>query len=479
MLFNSFEYLLFLPIVFTLYWLLKNHYRWQNVLILIASYVFYGWWDWKFLLLIAFSTGLSYGGALLIEHEREKGKQRATYWTCTVSIVLNLAVLCVFKYYNFFVDNLIALFPSLFGAHRSSLLIHVVLPVGISFYTLQSVAYVIDVYKHKIQATKDAVAFFSFVSFFPQLVAGPIERANNLLPQFLRPRTFDYAVAVDGCRRILWGLFKKLVIADNCAVYVNEVWQDFGSQSTGTLLLCAVLFTLQIYGDFSGYSDIAIGSARLLGVKLMDNFRMPFFSRNMAEFWRRWHISLNSWFSDYVYIPLGGSREGKAKHLRNIFIVFLLSGLWHGANWTFIVWGLFLALCFVPIILGGKPKTDWRVLEQRRSLSTWMHTLLTFILFTISLIIFRAPDISTAFEYFLSIGRCSLGEIDYSPHLLNPTLIAILFMLVMEWTMRFRAHPLDLSEKCPTVLRLAIYYLLITALVLFSGQSQTFIYFQF
>lgn len=479
MLFNSFEYLIFMPLVFALYWLLKDHYRWQNVLILVASYIFYGWWDWKFLLLIAFSSGISYAGALMIEYWRDRGSQRLSYWSSFVSVTLNMAVLCVFKYYNFFLDNIISLFPSLLESHRSTLLIHVVLPVGISFYTLQSAAYVIDVYRGKVQPTKDIVAFFSFVSFFPQLVAGPIERANNLLPQFLQPRRFDYAMAVDGCRRILWGLFKKLVIADNCAVYVNEVWQDFGSQGVGTLLLCSLLFLFQIYGDFSGYSDIAIGSARLMGIRIMDNFRMPFFSRNMAEFWRRWHISLNTWFADYVYIPLGGSRCGKAKHLRNIFFVFLLSGLWHGANWTFVIWGLFLAVCFVPTVLQRENKKKWREMEQHRSLKVWLYTLVTFLLVVVSFIFFRAPNIGSAIDFFCRIGEFSTVSTYYPRHLLNPTLLAVVFMLVMEWTMRFRAHPLDLSDKCPGALRIAIYYMLLAALVLFSGQPQSFIYFQF
>lgn len=479
MLFNSFEYLIFMPLVFALYWLLKDHYRWQNVLILVASYIFYGWWDWKFLLLIAFSSGISYAGALMIEHWRKKGPLRMSYWSCFTSVTLNLAVLCVFKYYNFFIDNIINIFPSLLETHRSTLLIHVVLPVGISFYTLQSAAYVIDVYRGKVQATKDVVAFFSFVSFFPQLVAGPIERANNLLPQFLQPRRFDYAMAVDGCRRILWGLFKKLVIADNCAVYVNEVWHDFGSQGVSTLLLCSLLFVFQIYGDFSGYSDIAIGSARLMGIKIMDNFRMPFFSRNMAEFWRRWHISLNTWFADYVYIPMGGSRCSKMKHLRNILFVFLLSGLWHGANWTYVMWGLFLAVCFIPTVFRRGPKQDWRILEKHRSASDWVHTLLTFVLVMISLIIFRAPDINSLIDFFCKIGEFSMVPIYYPSHLLNYTLSAVVFMMVMEWTMRFRAHPLDFSEKWPRVVRVAIYYILMATIVLFSGQSQTFIYFQF
>ena len=370
MLFNSFEYLLFLSIVFATYWLLRNHLKLQNLFVVIASYVFYGWWDYKFLLLIAFTSLCSYASGLLIDKSKRcivygvRCINWAKFWLIT-NIVINLGILAVFKYYDFFVSE----FGALFGISTDSLLLRIILPVGISFYTFQALSYSIDVYRGNIKPTKDIIAFFAFISFFPQLVAGPIERATNLLPQFLQKRTFSYEQGVDGMRQILWGLFKKVVIADNCAMYVDQVWATYDTQSGSTLLLAAVLFTFQIYGDFSGYSDIAIGTAKLFGIKLMRNFNNPYFSRDIAEFWRRWHISLTSWFRDYVYIPLAGSRpnvvysvwctvESKKKLIvaRNVMIVFLICGLWHGANWTYLVWGLYNVLLFLPLILLGKSK---------------------------------------------------------------------------------------------------------------------------
>ncbi len=368
MLFNSIQFALFLPIVFLLYWFVfdrfisksKYQLRLQNAFVVVASYVFYGWWDWRFLLLIAFTSFCSWGSGMLMQRVENQqidpnltggGKsleinklQRRKKLITTANIVLNLLILAIFKYYDFFVTE----FAQLFHISTDGLLLKVILPVGISFYTFQALSYSIDVYRGKIEPTKDIVAFFAFISFFPQLVAGPIERATNLLPQFLKKREFDYDTAVDGMRQILWGLFKKIVVADNCAVFVDEVFKTYTYQSGSTLLLAAIFFTFQIYGDFSGYSDIAIGTAKLFGIKLMRNFNVPYFSRDIAEFWRRWHISLTTWFRDYVYIPLGGSRVSKAKVVRNTFIIFLLSGFWHGANWTFIAWGAYHAILFLP-----------------------------------------------------------------------------------------------------------------------------------
>ncbi len=354
MLFNSFEFLLFLPIVFLLYWFVFGSYapKWfawlsnlkmQNFFIIVVSYIFYGWWDWRFLLLIALTTICSYVSGILISrvsspqptnnHDTPPPthfarKSKIYLWS---NIVLNLGILAFFKYFNFFVQSFVDAFAGL-GIMLHATTLHIILPIGISFYTFQALSYSIDVYKGKIEATRDIVAFFAFVSFFPQLVAGPIERATNLLPQFQKPRTFDYDKAVDGCRQMLWGFFKKIVIADNCAVYVNQVFESYQDQTGSTLLLAAILFTFQIYGDFSGYSDIAIGCARLFGINLKRNFNVPYFSRDIAEFWRRWHISLTTWFRDYIYIPLGGSRTTKTKVIRNTFIIFLVSGFWHGAN---------------------------------------------------------------------------------------------------------------------------------------------------
>ena len=352
MLFNSFEFMLFLPIVFLLYWFVFKPRRLQNLFLVVASYVFYGWWDWRFLLLIALTSACSYASGLLLEHY--EGRRKAQKIVSASNIVLNLLILGVFKYYNFFVESLESLFASLFNYHLDWITINVILPVGISFYTFQALSYTIDVYQKKLPATHDIVEFFAYISFFPQLVAGPIERATNLLPQFQKERQFDYAKAVDGCRQMLWGFFKKLVIADNCAYAVNEYWNSYPYLPGFSIFFLGVMFTFQIYCDFSGYSDIAIGCARLFGFKLMRNFNYPYFSRSIPEFWRRWHISLMTWFRDYIYFPLGGSRCAKWKVIRNTMIVFLVSGLWHGANmaWSkldFYVLGIISCLLNRPI----------------------------------------------------------------------------------------------------------------------------------
>ena len=350
MLFNSLEFALFLPIVFLLYWFVfdyalrecRHQLKWQNAFVLAASYVFYGWWDWRFLLLIAFTSLCSWGSGLLIQRSNNQsaGTKRAKRWMM-LNIVVNLLILAVFKYYDFFVTE----FCTLFHLSSEGLLIRVILPVGISFYTFQALSYSIDVYRGKMEPTRDIIAFFAFIGFFPQLVAGPIERATNLLPQFLQKREFNYEQAADGMRQILWGLFKKIVIADTCAIYVNQVFSTYNSQPGSALLIAAVLFTFQIYGDFSGYSDIAIGTAKLFGIRLMRNFNNPYFSRDIAEFWRRWHISLTTWFRDYVYIPLGGSRVEKAKIIRNTFVIFLLSA--YGMEPTgHILLGALTTLCY-------------------------------------------------------------------------------------------------------------------------------------
>lgn len=340
MLFNSFEFLLFLPIVFILYWFVFRQRRWQNFLIVIASYVFYGWWNWKFLILIALTSTCSFASGITLE--RFGKDRRIQKWISASNIILNLAILGVFKYYDFFVGSLQSAIAHL-GYNLDFVTLNLVLPVGISFYTFQALSYTIDVYRGKIKATHDPIEFFAFISFFPQLVAGPIERATNLLPQFQSNRTFDYSKAVDGCQQMLWGFFKKLVVADACAGVVNQFWDSYSTLPGFTMFLLGVFFTMQIYCDFSGYSDIAIGCARLFGLNLMRNFDVPYFSRSIPEFWRRWHISLTTWFRDYIYFPLGGSRCSKAKTIRNIFIVWGISGLWHGANWTFVCWGLFHA----------------------------------------------------------------------------------------------------------------------------------------
>ena len=467
MLFNSIEYLLFLPVVFAIYWLLRNHLRLQNLFVVLASYLFYGWWDYKFLLLIAFTSLCSYASGLLIHKSQITNDQSpiANLWL-VANIVINLGILAAFKYYDFFVSE----FGALFGISTESLLLRIILPVGISFYTFQALSYSIDVYRGNIKPTKDIIAFFAFISFFPQLVAGPIERATNLLPQFLQKRTFSYEQGVDGMRQILWGLFKKIVIADNCAMYVDQVWATHDTQSGSTLLLAAILFTFQIYGDFSGYSDIAIGTAKLFGIKLMRNFNNPYFSRDIAEFWRRWHISLTTWFRDYVYIPMGGNRQGLSRTVFNTLIVFLICGLWHGANWTYLVWGLYNVLLFLPLIMLGKSKRYkdspliWQQLPQM---------LLTFVLVTIGWIIFRAPSLSEAWGYVCAMTNLS----EAAPTLPITQWIGIIFglftMIAFEWSSRN-------SEQAPVPHRWWVYYLLIAAIWWYAPSFGTdFIYFQF
>ena len=378
-LFNSIEFIFFLPIIFLLYWLANKNLKWQNCLVILASYIFYGWWDVRFLLLIILTSAFCFVSGLLIEQaEGHRNKQKIIN---TINILLNIGILGTFKYFDFFSANIkVALNALGFGPDWITL--DILLPVGISFYTLQALSYSIDVYQKKISACHDPVAFFAFVSFFPQLVAGPIERATGLLPQFYKQRTFDYHKAIDGCQQMLWGFFKKMIIADNCAIAVNEIWNSYQYQSSFTLLLGGILFAFQIYGDFSGYSDIAIGCSRLFGIDLMKNFNYPYFSRDISEFWRRWHISLSTWFRDYIYIPLGGSRCQKTKAIRNTFIIFIISGLWHGANWTFIVWGIYHALLFIPLLLLNKNRryTKNIVAEGKLlpSLKETVQVLLTF-----------------------------------------------------------------------------------------------------
>ena len=412
------------------------------------------------------------------------------------NIVLNLAILGFFKYYNFFVDSFIDLF-ALFGITLHSSTLSIILPVGISFYTFQALSYSIDVYRKKIEPTKDIVAFFAFVSFFPQLVAGPIERATNLLPQFYTSRKFDYDTVVDGMRQILWGLFKKIVVADNCAIYVNEVFADYTNLSGSTLLLGAIFFAFQIYGDFSGYSDIAIGTAKLFGIKLLRNFNVPYFSRDIAEFWRRWHISLNTWFVDYLYIPLGGSRPyvspdskypeltKKAKVIRNTFAIFLTSGLWHGANWTFVAWGAYHALLFIPLILLGKNKrfTDTvatgRILPNIREV---FQMLLTFILVVIGWVFFRAETITDAFAYLGGIFNSSLLSVPWlmTKSFYIPLFIGILLMMIIEYLHRHEAHTFTLNEINKSYIKWCIYYFLIIYIYTCQVSEEIqFIYFQF
>ena len=486
MLFNSFEFLLFLPLVFAAYWLLARRLRLQNLFVLVASYVFYGWWDWRFLLLIAFTSGWSYVVGVL-ELRREGRGLRGSKALLAISLLVNLGILAYFKYCNFFIDSLEALLHGLgFAAapHLGLSSLQIVLPVGISFYTFQALSYTIDVYRRQVRPTRDPIAFFAFISFFPQLVAGPIERASNLLPQFLRPRAFVYADAVDGCRQMLWGFFKKCVVADNCAVVANHLLNvDGGVQANGLAVwLGVLLFTIQIYGDFSGYSDIAIGCSRLFGVKLMRNFAFPYFARDIAEFWRRWHMSLTTWFRDYLYIPLGGSRCAKWKQVRNTFAIFLVSGLWHGANWTFVLWGLFHALLFLPLLLGGRNRRNLDGVAAERALPTPREVgqmALTFLLALLGWTLFRAQSAGEACQWFSAMfNPASFGALHGLPRELAVALIGAAAMLADEWFCRRGEHGLTRLPSS-VVLRWAVYFALLWVVLFYCPGTQTFIYFQF
>ena len=483
MLFNSLDFAIFLPIVFLLYWFFANkNLKLQNFLIVVASYLFYGWWDWRFLSLILFSTLVDYTIGRKLSTGENQTKRKILLWT---SLLVNLGFLGFFKYYNFFLDNFVTAF-SFFGHPINPQGLNIILPVGISFYTFQTLSYTIDVYRKKLEPTKDFIAFTAFVSFFPQLVAGPIERATHLLPQFYKKRTFQYEKAVDGLRQILWGLFKKMVIADNAAQIANEIFNNSGDYSGSTLLLGALFFTFQIYGDFSGYSDIAIGTSRLFGFDLMQNFNFPYFSRDIAEFWRRWHISLSTWFRDYLYIPLGGSRGGTWMKVRNTFIIFIVSGFWHGANWTFIVWGALNAIYFLPLLLLKKNRVNTNTVAEGRFLPSpkeFFQMSITFSLTVLAWIFFRAENMEHALSYLSSIFSKSLFSIPYAfglgVNIIILTTLFIIILIIVEWFGRNKKYALEFNKKLNPFYQWTLFYFIAIIIFLFGQRQQDFIYFQF
>ncbi|WP_226389026.1 MBOAT family O-acyltransferase [Penaeicola halotolerans] len=477
MIFNSLEFAIFLPLVFLAYWFIFNRsIQARNVFLLVISYIFYGWWDWRFLGLIAFSSVVDYWAGIRIASTTTLKTKKAFLW---LSLGVNLGLLGLFKYFNFFMTSLAEGLSQL-GIHADPFTLNVILPVGISFYTFQTMSYSIDVYRGQLTPTKDPIAFFAYVSFFPQLVAGPIERAVNLLPQFAVKHRFSYEQGAAGMRLILWGLFKKVVIADNCAIYVNQIFDNYQTASSLELILGAVLFAFQIYGDFSGYSDIAIGTAKLFGFDLMVNFRTPYFSRDIAEFWRRWHISLSTWFRDYVYIPLGGSRVSKGRAIFNTFVIFIVSGFWHGANWTFIVWGALNALYFLPLLLRGKNRNNLDTVAEGRylpNLKEFLQLSLTFALTCIAWVFFRAENVSAAWGY---LG--GMFQNDFTLTLVNRNFHFVMLMIgawiVLEWITRVCNIPFQNQRG---LLRRAFDFVLLLAVLTMgpSGQNLEFIYFQF
>jgi alginate O-acetyltransferase complex protein AlgI len=482
MLFNSIEFAVFLPTVFVAYWFVfARSLRWRNLFLWAVSYLFYGWWDWRFLLLIALSSGVDYWVALIIAREENEVRRRRIL---TFSLLGNLGLLGLFKYFDFFVESLEQALGAA-GVDTPRLRLGLVLPVGISFYTFQSLSYTIDVYRRQLEPCRDPVKFFAFVSFFPQLVAGPIERAGNLLAQFDRVAPFDEAAARDGGRQILWGLFKKMLIADNASRIVDGIFTNYGERSGAELAAGAVFFSFQIYGDFSGYSDIALGTAKLFGFRLNPNFSYPYFSRDIAEFWRRWHISLTTWFKDYVYIPLGGSRGSRYRNVRNVMIVFLLSGLWHGASWTYVVWGALNGILFLPLLLGSRNRRHLDHAGAGRRLPApgeALRMLATFFAVTLTWVFFRAPSLEVALGYLAGLADATRWRVAPAPAAVNNWLMVgslIGIMLAVEWRDRRREHGLDLTDE-PRWLRWSVYPALIVSFFLFAVfDSDGFIYFQF
>lgn len=486
--FNSIQFALFLPIVFLLYWLVfdklieKSRYQlqMQNAFVVLASYVFYGWWNKHFLVLIFFTSFSSWLSGLLIENAKTS---KASKTWMVVNIVVNIGILAFFKYYNFFITE----FCQAFHFQSNKALLKVILPAGISFYTFQAVSYSVDVYRKKSEATRDILAFFAFISFFPQLVAGPIERATNLLPQFLRKREFDQQQATDGMRQFLWGLFKKTVVADNCALHVSSVfyWSSRTVIPGSDLLLAAILFSFQIYADFSGYSDMAIGTSKLFGVKLMQNFKFPYFSRDMAEFWRRWHISLNSWFRDYVYIPLGGSRVKKPIVVRNIFVVFLLSAMWHGAGLNYILWGVYHAVLLILFFLSGKNRKYRDVVGSGRllpNLKELCQMTFTFLLVTFGRIMYCSGSLQGFYHY--AAGMAQWGTFHavsrfFTQSDMWPINLFICLMLAVEWLQRDKEFGLDIQFIKYGWIRWAVYLAVSVMIIMVGGLPEPFVYFQF
>ncbi len=483
MLFNSLDFFIFLPIVFILYWFVfykKNQI--QNSFLLFVSYVFYGLWDWRFLLLILASTLVDFFVGQAIYTSKSKKERKRWLW---VSVIFNIGLLGFFKYYNFFIDSWID-FLSFFGNDvKSTWTLQIILPVGISFYTFQTMSYSLDIYYKRLSPTKDFISFATFVSFFPQLVAGPIERASNLLSQITTKRVFNYTQCTDGLKLILWGLFKKVVIADSIAPIVDDIFANYNDYSASTLIMGVSLFSFQVYGDFSGYSDIAIGTAKLFGIELMSNFKFPNFSRNVAEYWQRWHVSLSTWFRHYVYIPLGGSRVSTLKSIRNIIIIFLVSGFWHGANWTFIVWGGIHAIFYIPVFLMGRNRIYMNtVVAENRwlpSLTEITQIILTFFLVTFSRVFFRSQSITDALGFLEQIYSNFYYETYQHPlgyRMIDYFILLGIFVLYEYRIRKDERAPFKFTSKS---VRFLIYVLVVLGMLLFFDDSvdRSFIYFQF
>lgn len=477
MTFTTPTFLIFFAFVYSLYWALGR--KGQNLLILVSSLIFYGWWDWRFLFVLLFNAGIDFAVALaLMRTESPRGRKQLL----GVSLLTNLGVLCFFKYCNFFIDSFTNA-ATMLGLPVHSFTLGVILPIGISFYTFQALSYTIDVYRRRLPAITDAVAYFSFITFFPHMVAGPIQQAKHLLVQFEHERHFRWGESVDGARQMLWGFFKKMVIADNLAPVVAYPYTNPTSATGWELLLATYCFAFQIYCDFSGYTDIAIGCARMFDLHMTRNFAYPYFARTIPEFWRRWHITLSTWFREYLYIPLGGNRVGPWRRQFNVVIVFAVSGFWHGANWTFIIWGLLHASYFLAyqVVLGdGAADGQGPVGGEGRlpSLRSLAAMVLTFHLTCLGWIFFRANSLGDALLVVHKIGASLL-----SGRFVNPggksAVLLIGMLLAIEWLGRRSSHPLHL-DPWPWPARWAAYYVLVASILLFANVNYIpFIYFQF
>jgi alginate O-acetyltransferase complex protein AlgI len=478
MIFTSAQFVIFFSLFFLLYWIVFNkNLQLQNIFILLGSYLFYAWWDWRFLFLLIASSGLNYFLGIWIAKSKSQKHRNILLW---IGLIQGLGSLLFFKYYNFFIESFIASF-SRFNVSLDIHTLNIILPLGISFYTFKTISYLLDIKKGKIEPTFNWVIFFSYVAFFPGLLAGPIDRPKTLIPQLTKLRVFNYAQASDGMRQILWGVFKKVVIADNCAAFTNMVWDNYQTASASTLLFSAFLYTVQIYADFSGYSDIAIGVANLLGIKITRNFNFPFFSQNIADFWRRWNISLTSWLTDYVFTPLSIYFRHLAKMgmIIAILINFTVIGIWHGANWTFILFGFLHGCYYIPLILGGtinkKSKTSGIKYPAINMLGTFLLVMFTFV-------IFRSADISQAFDYFGRLCSPSIfsGIYFYEKVNMAAALLGIVVMVIAEWLQRDKDHALQVDAIKSFRARALIYTFLIIMVLVFSPTVYAdFIYFKF
>jgi D-alanyl-lipoteichoic acid acyltransferase DltB (MBOAT superfamily) len=491
MFFTSITFALFFLLVFVLYWFVFNRNpKGQNLFLLLSSYIFYGWWDWRFLFLLFFISVSNYIIAIQIQKNDQKSIRKSLFIT---ALVINISTLVIFKYFNFFIHGLIH-FISLFGIKANLQTLNIILPVGISFYIFLSLSYIIDVYQHKFNAVRNFFDVLLTLSFFPIILAGPIQRPISLLPQIQKKRIFNYDKATDGLRQILWGVFMKIVIADNCAITVNNIFTDSSTYSGSTLILGIFLFTVQIYADFAGYSNIAIGVGKLLGFTIMQNFAYPYFSRDIREFWKRWHISLTTWFRDYVFLPIAYSVSRNIKSDRfyliksefliytiGIFLTWILIGLWHGANYTFIIWGLIQGFFLIINHVNAKPRK--KILKRLKIhndniLLTIVDSLATFIIIMFSWIFFRADNVTLAFSYISQIFSMSSFIIpEIRP---KTTLLLVFLFFVIEWVGKKQEYAIaGMGSKLPKPVRWVMYYSIILTILWFSGEKQQFIYFQF